>query len=270
MKIAIYNNSGELSKRVSVKLKQRIEQSQRLEIDDLSPDIVISVGGDGTLLSAFHHYIEIIDQVRLVGIHTGHLGFYTDWRDYEVDELINSLENDNGQSETYPLLEITTKYLDGDDTDVVLALNESTIKEISGTLTADVYIKDQKFESFRGDGLCISTPSGSTAYNKSVGGAIINPSLKALQVSEIASINNRVFRTLGSPLIISPDEWVKIIPDIHKKAVLTCDQQVRSGRPIKSIEYKIAEKRVAFAQYRHTHFWQRVNNAFIGVQDDSI
>ena len=61
--------------------------------------------------------------------------------------------------------------------------------------------KRATFERFRGDGLCISTPSGSTAYNKALGGAIIHPSLKAIQLAEMASINNRVFRTIGSPLI---------------------------------------------------------------------
>ena len=59
------------------------------EIDDEHPDIVLSVGGDGTLLAAFHHYSHMVDQVRFVGVHTGHLGFYTDWRDYEIDQLIN-------------------------------------------------------------------------------------------------------------------------------------------------------------------------------------
>ncbi|MGF7437746.1 NAD kinase [Lentilactobacillus senioris] len=268
MRVAIYSNLVQLSNNVAERLKAEIDQSEKLVLDSLNPEIVISVGGDGTLLSAFHHYADISDRIRLVGIHTGHLGFYTDWRDYEVDELIASLENDNGQSETYPLLDITINYRDGGSADHALALNESTIKQVSGTLTADVYIKDQKFESFRGDGLCISTPSGSTAYNKSVGGAIINPALNALQISEISSINNRVFRTLGSPIIIPPEEWVRIVPEEGGQPVLTCDQQVISGRPIKTIEYRIAKQRVAFAQYRHTHFWQRVSNSFIGVQDD--
>src|SRR6478736_5337580 len=66
----------------------------------------------------------------------------------------------------------------------------------------DVEIKGQRFETFRGDGLCISTPSGSTAYNKALGGAILHPSLSSLQISEMASINNRVYRTVGSPLVL--------------------------------------------------------------------
>ena len=90
-------------------------------------------------------------------------------------------------------------------------------------MVADVYIKDELFESFRGDGLCISTPTGSTAYNKSVGGAVLNPRFNAVQMAEIASINNLVFRTLGSPLIIPADEWIRIEPADPTDNVLMCD-----------------------------------------------
>ncbi|GHP14989.1 NAD kinase [Lentilactobacillus fungorum] len=264
MKIAIYSNLGESSNNVATALKKEIDKSSMLSIDGLNPEMVISVGGDGTLLSAFHHYQDISDRIRLVGIHTGHLGFYTDWRDYEVSELVDSLEHDNGQSVTYPLLDIRVNYASGGFADKGLALNESTLKQINGTMVADLYIKNQLFESFRGDGLCVSTPSGSTAYNKSVGGAIINPLLNAIQVAEISSINNRVFRTLGSPLIIAPDEWVKVVLKSAGRTILTCDQQVVSTDPIASIEYRISKHRVAFAQYRHTQFWRRVSNSFIG------
>ena len=55
--------------------------------DEESPEIVISVGGDGTLLQAFHRYQHIVSDVSFVGVHTGHLGFYTDYRDFELDKL---------------------------------------------------------------------------------------------------------------------------------------------------------------------------------------
>ncbi|ALJ31679.1 NAD kinase [Apilactobacillus kunkeei] len=268
MKVAIYSNDGFTSKEVATQLKEKIDASEKLEYDGLNPQIVISVGGDGTLLSAFHHYRDAISKIRFVGIHTGHLGFYTDWRDYEVKELVDSLEDDNGQSVSYPLLSIKVQYTDGGPDDSFVALNESTLKRINGTMVTDIYIKDEFFEKFRGDGLCVSTPTGSTAYNKSVGGAIINPQLNAIQVSEMASINNRVFRTLGSPVIVPPDETITIVPDSPKHNILTCDQLLISDRPIKSISYSICNDRIYFAQYRHTHFWKRVSNSFIGVHED--
>ncbi|GAK47172.1 inorganic polyphosphate/ATP-dependent NAD kinase [Secundilactobacillus oryzae JCM 18671] len=264
MRIAIFSNKGEASRKVADALNKLITKSPSLLLDGLNPDIVISVGGDGTLLSAFHHYIDRLEDIRFVGIHTGHLGFYTDWRDYEVNELVKSLEHDDGQSVSYPLLDVQVAYQDDEITDTILALNESTIKRPTNTMQADIYIKGEFFESFRGDGLCISTPTGSTAYNKSVGGAIINPQFDAIQVTEIASINNRVFRTIGSPLILPADEWIRIVPEAGDTDVLTCDQLTVSDRPIKSISYRISQQRISFAQYRHTQFWKRVSGSFIG------
>lgn len=266
MKVSIFSNNGPSSQKVATALHRGLEAAG-VAIDSLNPDIVVTVGGDGTLLSAFHHYNDRLDKVRFVGIHTGHLGFYTDWRDFEVQELVDSLADDNGQSVSYPLLSIQVDYADGTHSDQALALNESTIKKVSGTMVADVYIKDELFESFRGDGLCISTPTGSTAYNKSVGGAVLNPRFNAIQMAEIASINNLVFRTLGSPLIIPADEWIRIEPTDPTDNVLMCDQLGIEGRPIKAISYRIARQRIAFAEYRHTHFWQRVEASFIGREN---
>ena len=69
-------------------------------------------------------------------------------------------------------------------------------------MVADVVINGVHFERFRGDGLTVSTPTGSTAYNKSLGGAVLHPTIEALQLTEIASLNNRVYRTLGSSIIV--------------------------------------------------------------------
>jgi NAD+ kinase len=122
------------------------------------------------------------------------------------------------------------------------------------------------FEVFRGDGLCVSTPTGSTAYNKSTGGAVLSSELKAIQVSEIASINNRVFRTLGSPIVISPNEWVRVEPVNSDENLMTCDQMMVENRLIDSVTFRISKQRINFAQYRHTQFWKRVSESFIGVK----
>lgn len=103
----------------------------------------------------------------------------------------------------YPLLEVQI-HRHSSESSTYLALNEATIKSPDVTLVMDVELNGEHFERFRGDGLCVSTPSGSTAYNKALGGAIIHPTLQAFQLTEMASINNRVFRTVGSSLVLLP------------------------------------------------------------------
>ncbi len=151
---------------------------------------------------------------------------------------------------------------------ISLALNESTIKRGNRTMVADISIEEDLFEKFRGDGLSISTPTGSTAYNKSVGGAVLHPSINAFQLAEIASLNNRVFRTLGSPIVVGHHEWVKVQLQQSTDYLVTIDQFTIEQEEIDAIYYRIADERIHFASYRHMHFlesgqrflyWRRIN-----------
>lgn len=263
LKVAIVANRQELTIQVVHRLRQLLEKA-RIEVDQEAPDLVISVGGDGTLLSAFHQYAKLLHKVRFLGVHTGHLGFYTDWRDYELADMVASLREEEVKSISYPLLEVKISYANGKPDRRLLALNESTIKRGNRTMVADVYIRDELFERFRGDGLSVSTPTGSTAYNKSVGGAVLHPSINAMQLAEIASLNNRVFRTLGSPIVISDNDWLKIKLQHSGDYLVTVDQLDIQQDQMDAVYYRIADERIRFVSNRHMHFWHRVKDAFIG------
>ena len=144
-----------------------------------------------------------------------------------------------------------------------MALNEGTVRSEEGTFVMDVELRGQLFETFRGDGLCISTPSGSTGYNKGLGGAIVHPSLEAIQLTEMASINNRVFRTLGSPLILPSSHTVVLRPVSSQRFVMTLDQFRHIYDEVRYIQYRVAKQHVRFARFQATPFWNRVRNAFI-------
>ncbi|QIL50427.1 NAD kinase [Weissella coleopterorum] len=265
MRISIYQNKSARSQKVSDNLKILLsEHAERFIFDDVNPEVVISIGGDGTLLSAFQQYLDQIDQLRFVGVHTGHLGFYADWQEFELAELVESLLAAQPQTIQYPLLESLVKYRNGTQKRI-LSMNEAALKQISGTLAADVLIDGELFERFRGDGLTAATPTGSTAYNKAIGGAVMNPSLASIQLSEIASINNRVFRTLGSPLVVGPEEVIRIVPfNVDNEIILSHDHLNETTDQIEWIEFRVAKEQVSFASYRHTPFWRRVRNSFIG------
>jgi len=263
LKVAIFNHKDELSLKATRRCRELLAQ-YGIEEDDFHPNIVISIGGDGTLLSAFHQYESQLEEVQFVAVHTGHLGFYTDWRDFEMEELIQSLLLEQKESVSYPLLQVTVTYRgEEEESETFLALNESTIRRHSRTLVGDIYIKDELFESFRGDGISVSTPTGSTAYNKSVGGAVIHPSINALQMAEVASLNNRVFRTLGSPIVIGPNEWIRVVLEEADDYLITIDRDNLTFSSVQSIQFCIAKKRIRFLSYRHTYFWNRVKDAFI-------
>lgn len=265
MRIKLIHNRSPKSLSVSQILHNKLEEATFQLVED-KPDIIITVGGDGTLLSAFDAHQSEIDHVRFIGVHTGHLGFYTDWREFDLDRLIEGLKEDTGEYIEYPLLEVAVVCQHSLTPRYYLALNESTIKHMDGTLVCDVFIRDECFERFRGDGLCVSTPTGSTGLNKSLGGAVLHPRLEALQLTEMASLNNRVFRTLSSPMVIAPDEWIKLKPINTDRFTLSIDQHVYQESHVTEVQYRISSKRIKFARYEHTHFWDRVEDAFLGVK----
>ncbi|HGN7818026.1 TPA: NAD kinase [Streptococcus pyogenes] len=266
-RVAIIANGKYQSKRVASKLFSVFKDDPDFYLSKKNPDIVISIGGDGMLLSAFHMYEKELDKVRFVGIHTGHLGFYTDYRDFEVDKLIDNLRKDKGEQISYPILKVAITL---DDGRVVKAraLNEATVKRIEKTMVADVIINHVKFESFRGDGISVSTPTGSTAYNKSLGGAVLHPTIEALQLTEISSLNNRVFRTLGSSIIIPKKDKIELVPKRLGIYTISIDDKTYQLKNVTKVEYFIDDEKIHFVSSpSHTSFWERVKDAFIGEID---
>lgn len=262
-KIALLASRNPKSEAVSKELWTKLKEANFI-LTPKNPDIVISIGGDGMLLSAFHKYEKLIDRVRFVGIHTGHLGFYTDYRDFEVDKLIENLKLDTGARVSYPILNVKVKMTDGRIVEA-RALNEATVKRLSKTMVADIIINNVLFERFRGDGISVSTPTGSTAYNKSLGGAVLHPTIEALQIAEVASLNNRVYRTLGSSVVVPKKDKIVIEPKHSDRYSIAVDNKTFVYDSIESIEYQIDNSKIHFvATPSHTSFWNRVKDAFIG------
>ncbi|ANE45085.1 inorganic polyphosphate kinase [Paenibacillus swuensis] len=265
MKYTILNRGDRLSQELTETF-HRLAAEGGMTMDQHVPDIVISIGGDGTMLHAFHSHIHLLDKVSFVGVHTGHLGFYADWKATEIAELVKRMTTPDVEMKIvkYPIaeIEIVTKKA---GKEVFYALNEFTIRGDDGkTLVAKINVNLEDFEMFRGDGICISTPSGSTAYNKSLQGALLHPSIEALQIAEIASINNRVYRTLGSSMILPKHHICDIFPREDQKLQLSVDHMNIQRDDILSIRSQVSELKVSFARYRPFPFWNRVRAAFIG------
>ncbi len=265
MKYYVMNREDDLSKQLTQDFHV-VAGSYGMILDESSPDVVLSIGGDGTMLHAFHKFLTQLEHISFVGIHTGHLGFYADWKSDEVGQLAKLMATHNEGIDLtivkYPIVEIQIQTKHGVSTHY--ALNEFTLRGENATLVAQLDINDSLFEMFRGDGICISTPSGSTAYNKSVGGAIIHPALETIQIAEIASIDNRVFRTLGSAIILPSHHHCDIIPKVNQKLLLSVDHLQIPHSDLISIRCSVAAQKVSFARYRSFPFWNRVKNAFIG------
>ena len=143
-----------------------------------NPDIVISVGGDGTLL----HTVRLFpDSIPIFGINKGRLGFLTEFMPDEALSYLNRIINKEYQIEERDMLDII-HMRNSDEHARISFLNDAAISRgvYSRPITMYLEINGKALNFFSGDGLIISTSTGSTAYSLSAGGPIINPTIKGL------------------------------------------------------------------------------------------
>ncbi len=226
------------------------------QYDKKSPDLVICVGGDGTLLYAVHKYLDQLDHVQFVGIHTGMLGFFTDYTEEEVEQCIQDILHTEPKLFHSHLLHIKV------GTQEYYALNEMRIESVRQTQVLDVYVDGEFFETCRGSGVCLSTQAGATAYNRSLGGAVIDSGLSVMQMTEITAIQHSKHRSLGSPYILKDDRKVVFKSDDFSTAVLCFDHRSVSLKQITEIECTMSQRCVHFARYREHSYLKRLKSLY--------
>lgn len=253
-------NRGDDTSRMACEYINKELVKRGMSKDNVNPELIICIGGDGTLLKAFHDWIDLIDQVSFVGIHSGTLGFSTDYTIDQLDEFIEDVSTKEPVYEQKRILEALCS--NNEKSFIVHALNEIRVENIVKTQEMDVYIDGFLFETFRGNGMCISGQYGSTAYNRSIGGAVIYPGLDLLQITEISGIHHRHARSLDSPLILAPETVIKLEHDNFDHALLCYDHLHLHLDSIQSIEISSYKKTMQFARYNEITHIERLNALF--------
>ena len=229
--------------------------------DDNNPDIVFSFGGDGTMLSAIHKYKDNLDKIKFVGVNTGNLGFFTDFTITELPYVYELINTNGYRLNSYNLLEYTLKGKSGECSG--FAVNEIAITNPIHTQIIDVYINNKHFETFRGTGLLVSPPTGSTAYNKSLGGSVIDPLIKAIQLTEFAPINNKVYRSLSSPLLLSEESKIELRFEKNENIYISVDGKFLEFNNLIQVFTKLSNQQVKFIEKKDTEFFDKVKRSFI-------
>lgn len=172
---------------------------------DTSFDLLVSIGGDGTILRAITYVRDL--GIPIVGINAGRLGFLaTIQKDHIEDAMHHILSGDYNISER-SLLSIETSSEVDTIGELNFALNEIAIsrKDTTSMITVDTRLNDEYLTSYWSDGLIISTPTGSTGYSLSCGGPVIAPSAKNLVLTPIAPHN-----LSARPLVIPDDTIIQL------------------------------------------------------------
>ena len=189
-------------------------------------DLLVTFGGDGTLLSVARH---APDHVPILGVNMGTLGFLTEIRIEEFPTLLDRVLDGDYHVEPRVTFDVTVRGPEREERSFRVlndvAINKSALARI---IEMRVYVAGLFVSTFRGDGLIVSTPTGSTAYNLSAGGPIIYPTMGAIAITPICP------HMLANRPIVLPDELdieIAIAPrNDDQEIYLTLDGQ--EGFPV--------------------------------------
>jgi NAD+ kinase len=194
---------------------------QIAEIDTLGQlcDLVVVVGGDGSLLRAGRAMAQY--QVPLLGINRGRLGFLTDILPDHIESKVEDVLNGNYISEKRFLLDMNVMR----GTEIIStasAMNDVVLHpgKFVHMLQFEIYVDGDFVTSQRADGVIVATPTGSTAYSLSGGGPILHPKLDAIALVPMNP------HTLSSrPMVVPGDSEIRIVVGEHSRALpmVTCD-----------------------------------------------
>jgi len=181
------------------------------------PNLVLSVGGDGTFLETM---LKVKDLgIPVAGINTGRLGFLANISEEEINQSIDLLYNGDYEIIERCLLEISEPS-DLFSGSAPVALNEVTIQKADlSMITISVYVDDTYLNIYWADGLIVSTATGSTAYNLSVGGPILSPEDESIIISPISPHNLTI-----RPIVLSGKSKLRMVVEGRSNEYLaTCD-----------------------------------------------
>ncbi len=198
-------------------------------------ELILVLGGDGTMIATARMLGDC--EVPVIGVNYGGLGYLAEFR---IEELFTALESIlAGDYKLEKRVMLAVELRRGDDlvtknrvlNDVVM--NKSALARI---IEIETYLNDQFVNSFRADGLIVSTPTGSTAYNLSAGGPIIFPTMNAVVITPICP-----FTLSNRPIVVPDDSLIEVRLMTEKEDVaLTLDGQV--GFPIQACDRVVIRK----------------------------
>lgn len=189
MKVAIHIKNNTLQHTEGEKaLVEEFEKAGIEIVEQWTPqqsiDMMVSIGGDGTLLSAVHKIGDM--GIPVVGINFGHLGFLTTAGRDDMAKLAACLKEGRYSIEPRTMLQVT---LDGGERQPLFALNEVYLhrRDQQPLLHTQVQVDGDMVATYAADGLIVATPTGSTAYSLSCGGPILAPGSGSLVITPIAA-----------------------------------------------------------------------------------
>ncbi len=226
-------------------------------------ECVITLGGDGTLIQAARDLAG--RQIPIIGVNLGTLGYLTQIsRQEDITQMLNDLINDQYRMERRMMLKGSV-YRDGEKTYEGLALNEIVLtrREMLRVLKFRIYVNEDCLNEYTADGMIVATPTGSTAYNLSAGGPIVEPAARMTILTPICphALNMR-------SIVFPAEDRIEIEmtgSDDGGQVVVYDGDAVWDVKPGVRIKIEEAETETLLIKLKHISFLDNLREKMTGV-----
>ena len=212
--------------------------------------VMVCCGGDGTLLEGIHRLSNKL--IPVAAINFGHLGFLTSATRDGVEDLFEQIASRQLKIQPRTMLSVR-----GESVGEVMALNEVAAQRLDATMiTVEAIVNNQLVAQYNGDGVIISTPTGSTAYSLSAGGPIVAPECGCFLLTPLAPHN------FGMRPVVVPDtaEIVLTIKTRQGKAMLSIDNRTYTLHNGEQIHLCRAEEQILLVVPHNISFYETLHN----------
>lgn len=220
-------------------------------------DLIFCLGGDGTFLSAVHEHF--LKDIPIIGVNLGSIGFLAEIQPNEFEECLSLIHRGRYRIEKRLQLLTTVIREDGTEKGSGICLNDAVVARgrLLHVFNLDLFIDDDYVERLSGDGVIISTPTGSTAYSLAAGGPIVKPDLHAFLVTPICphTLHSRSY-------IVSEDSRVEIhIRKFNDPPILCFDGRNEINlEPMDRVIIGKSEHYMKIARVGHSNYYQTIRN----------
>lgn len=251
-----YKVNGEFARYAESVARVVIPADKRygMQVGEVGPQaVMVCYGGDGTLLEGVHRLGA--NRIPVMGINAGHLGFLTSASCGGFDLIFKEILRGEIVVEPRSLLQVAGLPHDGDA--VRMALNEFAVQRHGpGLISVETYVDEQMVATYHGDGVIVSTPTGSTAYSLSAGGPVVAPSCACLVISPLAP-HNLTMR----PVVVPDSSVITLrVHARHSDAFVLLDNRTCSIPSETRLEVRRAAQNVLLAVPHNISFYDTLRN----------
>ena len=230
-----------------------------VQIDEV--ELAIVLGGDGTILRAAE--LTRGSAAPILGINMGHVGFLAESERDDMDDAVRRVIARDYRVEQRLALDVRVKNVDGEVVYATWALNEATVEKASRERMLEVVIEiDQRpLSTFGCDGVVVSTPTGSTAYNFSAGGPVIWPTVEAISLVPLSA-----HALFAKPLVVGPEASIaiEVLERTTGGGILWCDgRRSHELAPGARVVVRRSVEPVRLARFHEASFTDRLVEKFL-------